>query len=85
MAQLASVDKTYGIFSGKITSLVLTGESAGGLATFSWTNYIASKVQQPTKFWSMPDSGVFVDFPNVNTKSNQYRIWFQNLMRYSNE
>jgi len=39
----------------------LTGESAGGLATFSWTNYIADRISKSTRFWSMPDSGIFVD------------------------
>lgn len=64
---------------------MLTGESAGGLATFHWTNYVASRVAKETKFWSIPDSGVFMDETNIITKQNSYRIWFQNILKFSNE
>ena len=74
-----------GIFGSKVTRLVISGESAGGLATFHWTNYLQGKVAPTTKFWSIPDSGVFVDFSNKLTKTYSYRIWFQNLLKYSNE
>lgn len=84
LGQFDSVDKQVGIFSSKVTQLVITGESAGGLATFHWTSYLQSKVSPTTKFWSIPDSGVFVDTSNILTKVNSYRIWFQNLLKYSN-
>lgn len=64
---------------------MISGESAGGLATFHWTNYLQTKVSRTTKFWSIPDSGVFVDASNILTKVNSYRVWFQNLLKYSNE
>jgi hypothetical protein len=85
LAQFASVDKLLGIFGRQVTELVISGESAGGLATFHWTNYLQSKVAVTTKFWSIPDSGVFIDAENILTKKNTYRIWFQNLLKYSNE
>jgi hypothetical protein len=68
-----------------VTQLVLTGESAGGLATFHWTNYLQNNVSPTTKFWSIPDSGVFMDSTNILTKVNSYRIWFQSLLKLSNE
>ena len=63
---------------------MLSGESAGGLAAFHWTDYLAAKVSPSTKFWSIPDSGVFIDAPNKLTGQNSYRIWFENLLKLSN-
>ena len=85
IAQFDSINKSNKIFTDSITHLVLTGESAGGLAAFHWTNYLANAIDKNTKFWSIPDSGVFVDEVNTITKQNSYSIWFQNLLKYSNE
>ncbi len=76
LAQFESINKSNKIFTNAVTNLVLTGESAGGLATFHWTNYLASKLAKETKFWSIPDSGVFIDETNSLSKVNSYRIWF---------
>lgn len=83
-AQFNSINKSNKIFTSAVTHLVLTGESAGGLATFHWTNYLASQLDKNTKFWSIPDSGVFVDEVNALTQQNSYRIWFQNIMAIAN-
>jgi len=62
---------------------VVGGDSAGGLATFLWTNYVVDKAKN-AKVWSLPDSGLFLDSINKNTKSSSYKIWLQNLMKLSN-
>ncbi len=59
------------------------GDSAGGLATFLWTNYVVDKAKN-AKVWSLPDSGLFLDSINKNTKLPSYKIWLQNLMKLSN-
>ncbi len=40
IGKLNSIDKTLGLFS-VATDIIITGQSAGGLATFLWSNYIA--------------------------------------------
>jgi O-palmitoleoyl-L-serine hydrolase len=62
----------------------VTGQSAGGLATFSWTNYIADHVPKGANVWSAPDSGIFLDSPNFLTQEHRYRMQFQNFMKFSN-
>ena len=76
IAQFNSINQSNKIFTNEITHLVLTGESAGGLATFHWTNYLADQISKNTKYWSIPDSGIFIDEVNSITKKNSYRIWF---------
>ena len=58
--QLNSIDKNHKLFS-EATEIVVTGQSAGGLATFLWTNYIAKRAPKTAKVWSLPDSGIFLD------------------------
>jgi hypothetical protein len=59
------------------------GDSAGGLATYLWTNYVVDKAKN-AKVWSLPDSGIFLDSINKNTKLHSYKIGFQNVMKLSN-
>ena len=33
----------------------------------------------------MPDSGVFLDSTNLNSKKNEYKLIIQNFMKISNE
>ena len=46
LAQLHSIDLATKMFAFA-TEIAVTGQSAGGLATFLWTNYIADK--KPSK------------------------------------
>lgn len=82
-AQLNSIHQTHQLFS-KATEIVVTGQSAGGLATFLWTNYIASRAPA-AKVWSLPDSGIFLDSMNYANKQHSYRGLFQNFMKISND
>lgn len=82
-AQLNSIDQTYKLFSAA-TEIVVTGQSAGGLATFLWTNYIASRAPKTAKVWSLPDSGIFLDSTHYTAKQNTYRMLFENFMKVSN-
>lgn len=84
IAQLNSIDKASGLFS-TATDVIITGQSAGGLATFLWTNYIVDRLPKTTKVWSLPDSGIFLDSMNFATKQNSYKLLFQNFMKLSNE
>jgi len=56
------------------TEVVVTGGSAGGLATFSWVDDIAALFdKQNTKVYGLPDSGVFLDMENIQRKDFAYR------------
>jgi hypothetical protein len=52
------------------------------LATYHWTNWLADHVKG--KVWSAPDSGIFLDVINVNSKQYNYRNQFINFMQISN-
>lgn len=69
IAHLNSLEKHYGLFSDA-KEIVVTGQSAGGLATFLWTNYIASRADKTAKVWSIPDSGIFLDRPTFTSKQH---------------
>lgn len=58
------------------TEIAVTGQSAGGLATFLWSNYIADRAPKGAKVWSIPDSGIFLDSTNYKTKQNNYKMIF---------
>ena len=82
-AKLDSVDQKYKIFS-EATHIIVTGQSAGGLATFSWTTHISNKAPKTAKIWSVPDSGIFLDQGNYLSKQHNYRTIIQNFMKLSN-
>ena len=82
IGQLEAAETTLKLFSGS-TDILVSGCSAGGLAAFTWTNYIASKAPK-AKVYSVPDSGIFLDKPNVRTNVSNYRNQFINLMKISN-
>lgn len=50
------LDNKYRIFDGN--SVVITGVSAGGIASFEWSNYLLASTRK-AKIYSMPDSGYF--------------------------
>lgn len=41
--------------------VVLTGSSAGGMATFVWADYLKTLVGESTSYYSIPDSGIFLN------------------------
>jgi len=49
------------------TEVILTGVSAGGLATLNWANYLKSLLPNTTALYAVPDSGFFVDYPLEGT------------------
>jgi len=57
-------------------TIVLSGASAGGLAVYNWANYFNSIIPTSAKLFAIPDSGLFLDYPNKNTGNNDYRSTF---------
>ena len=62
------LEKKYGLYS-KATEVVLSGASAGGLAVFTWGNYLGERVKTD-KYWLISDSGIFIDSPNYINNQN---------------
>lgn len=81
IGQLEAVDATSKLFSSA-TDIIVSGGSAGGLAAFLWTNYIADRSKG--KVLSIPDSGIFLDAANTKTSTHVYRTEFINVMSISN-
>jgi len=47
----------------------VTGNSAGGLAAFTWVDYIRNRSTTKNVYAAI-DSGIFLDSPNFNTKQH---------------
>ncbi|CDW87261.1 pectinacetylesterase family protein [Stylonychia lemnae] len=70
-----------------MTDFVLSGCSAGGLASLMWTDYFKDKIltrNPKVKYTAMPDSGFFVDYKSVLTNDNDYKIKMDQLYLISN-
>ena len=64
----------------KASKIILSGGSAGAVASFLWGNYLLSLVKNPSVVYNIPDSGIFV---NTNTYIHDLpliQIVIQNLM-----
>ena len=64
--------------------VVLTGQSAGGMAVFTWANYLGERVRNG-KFYVIPDAGIFYDAENINSKQNNYKNFLGEMMAIANE
>ena len=82
VAVLNHLEKTNKIFS-EATHVVVGGNSAGGLAVFTWTNYIYERVKAG-KVWALPDSGIFLNQMNVLTGKYDYKAVFRNMVALAN-
>ncbi len=56
-------DSKYGL--NKAEKIVISGSSAGGIATYLWVDYLRGMVDDPRKVYGVVDSGIFYD-PAVN-------------------
>jgi hypothetical protein len=74
IALLDSLDRNFGLYQ-KGKEIIITGQSAGGLAAYLWTNYIADKAVQ-SKVWSLPDCGLFLNSNNFQNNLPTYRMQF---------
>ena len=51
------MNKTYDFYNKD--TIVITGKSAGGIATFFWANYLFEN-SKSSKVYAIPDSGLFI-------------------------
>lgn len=51
------MDTKYDFYNGD--TIVITGVSAGGMATYQWSNYLMQNTKK-AKVYGIPDSGFFI-------------------------
>ncbi len=73
---------TYKI--NQAATVLLTGASAGGIATFSWTNYLRKKMDNPQNLYTVADSATFANVTFPKTKVHMFDILGENLFKVSN-
>ena len=63
-AHFRLLNEYFGLYSAK--NIIITGTSAGGVASFIWSNYVYERVENKEGLLIMPDSGTMIlDFPNI--------------------
>ena len=65
-------------------TVLLTGSSAGGVATFLWSNYVRSLLANPRALYSAVDSGIFINAASPNTGLFKLESHMQNLFKIAN-
>lgn len=58
-SHLKYLNSKYPFESAK--KVVLTGSSAGGMATYIWTDYVKDLVGDKAEYYAIPDSSIFLD------------------------
>ena len=64
--------------------VLLTGASAGGIATIYWSNYMRSLLKKPDGLSVIADSGVFANATIPNTDIHIFDLVGVNLFKISN-
>ena len=73
LAHFAYLDKNFNLFQA--TEIMITGTSAGGLASYIWSNYVYDRSQHPEGVIIVPDSGLFIaDFPNMYDNKTMFNF-----------
>lgn len=62
---------------------MLSGASAGGLATYFWGNYLKTKLKK-AKYYIIADSGIFLNSVNFLSHNYDIRESFKQLLLVSN-
>jgi len=69
---------------GKLTDLVVSGCSAGGLATYLHTDWWRSQVSSKAHVVGLPDSGFFLDWPSPVNITHSYNAAMQYVFEAMN-
>jgi len=84
VSYVGSLTQDHGF--GSATEVVISGCSAGGLATYLHIDWWASHVKTGTKVRGLPDSGFFLDYDSTEPKGPKYgrdMRWVFNQMNAS--
>jgi hypothetical protein len=69
---------------GELTDLVVSGASAGGLATYLHVDWWASQVSKSAKVVGLPDCGFFLDWKSPSNISHSYNAAMQYVYKAMN-
>lgn len=64
--------------------VIITGSSAGGIATYLWANYARTLVANASVVLSVPDSSVFLITKTYQTQVNYLETIIQNMFKLAN-
>lgn len=64
--------------------ILFTRASSGGIATYVWSNYMRSLVQNPSIVYSISDSGIFMNLTSPKTGYYNIDILMKNLYIIAN-
>ena len=64
--------------------VVFSGASAGGIATFHWTNYVRDLLKNPEVLYTIPDSGVFMNIKSPVNGQYVFDVPAQYLYKVAN-
>lgn len=73
---------TYQI--NKAEKLLFTGASAGGIATFTWTNYMKDLMDEPENLYVVADASVYANVSYPGTDLYLWDILASNLFKVTN-
>lgn len=74
-ATLDELETAFGFLS-QASEVIISGTSAGGMATYLHTSYIKSRLSAGTRVVAMPDAGFFLDHPAY---TNGVRQWYNSV------
>ncbi len=63
------------------SKIIITGGSAGAVASFLWGNYLLSLVKNPSVVYNIPDSGIFINANTYITDIPLLQMAISNLMK----
>lgn len=79
MEQLRYLDQVLDIYNGE--KIVITGVSAGGIATFLYSNYLVEHTKK-AKIYAIPDSGLFItQFYSPLVGFQPIKLYAENLFK----
>jgi hypothetical protein len=79
LEQFYYLDKNYDMYNGG--KIVLTGISAGGMATFEWGQFLYTQTKK-AKVYLIPDSGLFLtDYYSPLREQKTLRVLATDLMK----
>lgn len=64
--------------------VIVTGSSAGGIATYLWTNYARTLVSNTSNVISIPDSGIFLITKTFETGIDYIQTAVINMFKLAN-
>lgn len=64
--------------------IVITGSSAGGIASYIWTNYVRDQVSNASAVITIPDSGIFLITKTFSTNIDYLQTIVINMFKLAN-